>query len=184
MLLIFTRLWEIQTYLTQDFKLKCLTSHKRYAVDVEVRRAMKIETEVFWDMPPCSVTEIYKRFGETYCFHLQGTCWICGQPSGTGVGLLRVLRFPLPILIPPTAPHSSYINQGRYNKPVSGRRTKWTVSPPQETKKKRNFKTEDGSSIFFWKADDLLVAYTVTNPWIPQSQSGKVKVKLSLCLTN
>jgi hypothetical protein len=29
----------------------------------------------------------------------------CGQ-SGTGAGFLRVLRFPLPILIPPTAPHS------------------------------------------------------------------------------
>jgi hypothetical protein len=29
---------------------------------------------------------------------------ICGRQSGTGAGFLRVLRFPLPILIPPTAP--------------------------------------------------------------------------------
>jgi hypothetical protein len=32
----------------------------------------------------------------------------CGQ-NGTGAGFLRVLQFPLPILIPPTAPHSSSI---------------------------------------------------------------------------
>jgi hypothetical protein len=31
------------------------------------------------------------------------SCGICGQ-CGTGEGSLRVLRFPLPILIPPTAP--------------------------------------------------------------------------------
>jgi hypothetical protein len=32
------------------------------------------------------------------------SCGFCGGQSGTGVGFLRVLRFPLPILIPPTAP--------------------------------------------------------------------------------
>jgi hypothetical protein len=53
---------------------------------------------------------------------------------GTGAGFLRVLRFPLQILIPPTAPQSSVI-RGWYNKPNSGRRTKWTQShPPHELK--------------------------------------------------
>jgi hypothetical protein len=33
---------------------------------------------------------------------------ICCGPSGTGVGVL-VLRFPLPILIPPAAPHSLFV---------------------------------------------------------------------------
>jgi hypothetical protein len=57
-----------------------------------------------------------------------GIC--CGQ-SGIGVGLLRVLRFPLPILIPPTVPHSSSsIIRDWYNRPNSGRRTKWTQSHP------------------------------------------------------
>jgi hypothetical protein len=58
------------------------------------------------------------------------SCGICGGQSGTGAGFLRVFRFPLPILIPPTAPHSSSIIRGWYNRPVSGRRTKWTQSHP------------------------------------------------------
>jgi hypothetical protein len=34
------------------------------------------------------------------------SCGICGGQSGTGVGFLRVLRFPLPIFIPPLAAQS------------------------------------------------------------------------------
>jgi hypothetical protein len=36
--------------------------------------------------------------------HQVWSCVICGGQSGTGAGFLRVLRLPLPILIPPTAP--------------------------------------------------------------------------------
>jgi hypothetical protein len=32
------------------------------------------------------------------------TCGICGGQSDTGVGFLRILQFPLPIIIPPIAP--------------------------------------------------------------------------------
>jgi hypothetical protein len=47
------------------------------------------------------------------------SCGIRGGQSGTGTGLVRVLRFPLPILIPPTAPHSSSsIIRGWYNRPI------------------------------------------------------------------
>jgi hypothetical protein len=35
--------------------------------------------------------------------------WICGGQIGAGAGFLRVLRFPLPVLIPANAPHSSII---------------------------------------------------------------------------
>jgi hypothetical protein len=43
---------------------------------------------------------------------------ICGEQSGAGAGFLRVLRFPLPIFIPPIAPQSpSPIIWGWYNWP-------------------------------------------------------------------
>jgi hypothetical protein len=35
------------------------------------------------------------------------SCGICGGRNGTGAGFLRVLRFPLPVLIPPNVPYSS-----------------------------------------------------------------------------
>jgi hypothetical protein len=43
---------------------------------------------------------------------------ICGGQSGAGVGFLPVLRFPLPIFIPPISPQStSSIIWGLYNRP-------------------------------------------------------------------
>jgi hypothetical protein len=59
------------------------------------------------------------------------SCGICDGQSGAGAGFFRVLRFPLPISILPTAPHSSSsIIRGWYNRPISGRRTKRTQSHP------------------------------------------------------
>jgi hypothetical protein len=46
------------------------------------------------------------------------SCGICGGQSGAGAGFLRVLRFPLPIRIPPVAPQSpSSIIWGLYKRP-------------------------------------------------------------------
>jgi hypothetical protein len=61
------------------------------------------------------------------------SCGICDGRSGTGaVFFLRVLRFPLPVLIPPTAPHSSSIIRGWYNMPIVD-----SVPPhPKKLKKK------------------------------------------------
>jgi hypothetical protein len=46
------------------------------------------------------------------------SCWICGD-SGTEAGLLRVLRFPLLVLIPATAPQLSG-PRGWCTRPSSG----------------------------------------------------------------
>jgi hypothetical protein len=49
---------------------------------------------------------------------------------------LRVLRFPLPILIQPNAPHSSII-RGWYKRPNSDRSTKWMQSHPNPPPKNK-----------------------------------------------
>jgi hypothetical protein len=49
------------------------------------------------------------------------------------VGVLRVLRFSLPILIPPTAPHASFSIRVWYSRAISRQRNEWTQS--QEIKK-------------------------------------------------
>jgi hypothetical protein len=66
-------------------------------------------------------------------------CGICGGQSGTGAGFLRVLRFPLPILIPSIAPHSSSIVLDWYNRPISGQRPKWTLVPLHSKKLKKTY---------------------------------------------
>jgi hypothetical protein len=60
------------------------------------------------------------------------SCGICDLQSGTGARFLRGLRFPLPIRIPPIASQSSSTIWGWYNRPNSGRGTKWTQSHPHE----------------------------------------------------
>jgi hypothetical protein len=80
---------------------------------------------------------------------IQPNCWvafqfaaqvmsrgICGGQSGTGAGFLRVLRFPLPILIPLTALHSSSSSSaaGTIGQLVTDVRSGLSLTPPQETK--------------------------------------------------
>jgi hypothetical protein len=61
------------------------------------------------------------------------SCGICGGQSGTGADVLRVLRFPLPILIPPSAPHSS--GAGTIGQLVAAVPSGLSLTPPQGTKK-------------------------------------------------
>jgi hypothetical protein len=71
------------------------------------------------------------------------SCGICDGQSGAGTGLFRVFRFPLPILVPLTASHTSSSIRGWYNRPISGRRTKWTVSSYFKKLKKREGEREN-----------------------------------------
>jgi hypothetical protein len=73
------------------------------------------------------------------------SCEICGVQSGTEAGFLWIHWFPLPILTPPIALHSSSIIQGWYNRSVTGQ---WpsglSLKVPQKTnKKKQKFQTVD-----------------------------------------
>jgi hypothetical protein len=56
---------------------------------------------------------------------------ICGGESGAGAGLLRVFRFPLPILIPGTASSGA----GTIGQLVVDVPSGLSLSPHQETKK-------------------------------------------------
>jgi hypothetical protein len=65
------------------------------------------------------------------------SCGICGGQSGTGAGFLLLLRFPLPILIPPTALHQ-YLpsGAGTIGQLVADTPSGLSLTPPQETIKK------------------------------------------------
>jgi hypothetical protein len=62
------------------------------------------------------------------------SCGICAGHSSTGVGFLRVLPFPLQILIPPTAPHSSSITRaGTIGQIVADVPSGLSLTPPEKT---------------------------------------------------
>jgi hypothetical protein len=63
-----------------------------------------------------AIAQAVSRWLPTTAARVQARVWscgICGGQSGARAGFLRVLRFPLPIFIPPIAPQSaSYIIGG------------------------------------------------------------------------
>jgi hypothetical protein len=82
----------------------------------------------------CAIAQAISRRCPTAAARVR-SCGISGGKRGIKAGFLRVLRFPLPVLIPLNVPYTSII-KGWYN---SGRRTKWTQSHltlPHGTKRK------------------------------------------------
>jgi hypothetical protein len=68
-----------------------------------------------------AIAQAVSRWLPTAAARVRTRVWssgICGGQSGAGADFLRVLRFPLPIFIPPIAPQSpSPIIWGWYNRP-------------------------------------------------------------------
>jgi hypothetical protein len=73
-------------------------------------------------LPGRAIAQAVSRWLPTAAARVRARVWscgICGGQSGAGAGFLRVLRFPLPIFIPPISPQSqSSIIWGWYNRPV------------------------------------------------------------------
>jgi hypothetical protein len=69
-----------------------------------------------------AIAQAVSRWLPTAAARVRARVWSCGiwgGQSGAGTGFLRVLRFPLPIFIPPISPQSpSSIIWGWYNRPV------------------------------------------------------------------
>jgi trimethylamine:corrinoid methyltransferase-like protein len=65
------------------------------------------------------------------------SCGVCGGQSGARAGFLQVLRFPLPILIPPAAPYSSSITRaGTIGQLVAEVPSGLSLTPLRKLKKK------------------------------------------------
>jgi hypothetical protein len=100
------------------------------------------------------------------------SCRICGGQSCTEAGYLRVLRFPLPIFMPRIAPQSSSsIIWGWYNRPNSGRSTKWTQSVSRHEKKT------------FPQTPCLVTKHVTTQyPWLG-AENGSNKLQWKACFS-
>jgi hypothetical protein len=90
---------------------------RRFLANRETAFSLNIKSIKTWDR---AIAQAVSRRVPTAAAHVRAqvrSCGIFGGQIGNPVGFLRVFRFPLPILITPTAPHSSSITRGWYNRP-------------------------------------------------------------------
>jgi hypothetical protein len=89
----------------------------------------------------CTIAQAVSHWLPTAVAHVRAWVWsheICGGQSGAGAGLFRVLWFPLPIFIPPTAPQSpSFIIWHWNNRPVVAAVPSGLTSHPTINKEKK-----------------------------------------------
>jgi hypothetical protein len=100
------------------------------------------------------------------------SCVICSGQSGTGVGFLRVLRFPLPILIPPTAPQSPSYEAGRIGHLMADVPSGLSLTPPKKNTSSYTWSSctfpqipGDTSTVLFYLNRLGASTSTVTSTW-------------------
>jgi hypothetical protein len=54
------------------FKLTILLA--KCFVGVKILTPVVMKRAIFWDITPCNPSKVSRRFGATYCLHLQGSC--------------------------------------------------------------------------------------------------------------
>jgi hypothetical protein len=59
-------------------------------VGSEILTASTTKNTVFWDVTPCSLVEIYRRFGETYFLRLQ----VAEKPNGVQLAFCLLGKLP------------------------------------------------------------------------------------------
>jgi hypothetical protein len=97
-----------------------------------------------------AVAQAVSRWLPTAAARVRARVWssgICGGQSGAGAGVLRVLRFPLPVFIPPNSPSSQSLREGTIGQLLadvpSGPSLDFT--PHYENKKKFNVGVGDAT---------------------------------------
>jgi hypothetical protein len=88
-----------------------------------------------------AIAQMVSRWLPTEAARLRARLWpcgICGGQSGVGEDFSEYFNFPCQFALRRLLPQSSssFIVRGWYNRPVSGRRTKWTQSHPIENNNK------------------------------------------------
>jgi hypothetical protein len=120
------------------------------------------------------------------------SCGICGRQSGTGVRFIRVLRFPLSILIHRLLHIHHHLSSGAgtISQLVAVIPSGLSLTPPQETKKKK-LKTTRWMAVIFmaweyvWprRAADLIPVSSFVglrwNPLLPLSVPNEAQLKLT-----
>jgi hypothetical protein len=83
-----------------------------------------------------AIAQAVSRWLPTAAGRVRSRVWlsgICGGQSGPGMGFLRVLRFPLPIFIPPNSPSSQSPGAGKIGQSVAAVPSgpSWTPPPTE-----------------------------------------------------
>jgi hypothetical protein len=114
-----TNYWEMNASSKPAYSATRCTSNT-CPISATLRCIAQLFTSLLRVVPGCAIAQAVSRRFPAAVDRLRSwakSCGICGEQSRTGRCILRVLRFPLPILIPPSSPYSSII-RGWYNGPA------------------------------------------------------------------